>query len=238
MPTDQAIFTSLQRRGKAGYHLVSRSPGVSEAEAAALTRWSPSHGSLTTDEVNQVSVNFHALTSGRFVLSRTVLGRPEFSGRGGRQIYTHALLLDLDTIKRSRFRPFLIYRDALALGHLFYRPEPPVVLPKIELCSYFPKPAANNVSATARALGVPVFDSILTQLNAGQPVVLPFSGDRAMLAESLIDQLEPEAVLAISFATSLNPSSVRPFVLHVVAPSSEERSAAKGIGARPTRADL
>jgi hypothetical protein len=229
---DQAIFTSLERRGKAGYHLVARSTGVSESEAAALVRWCPSHGALIVDEGNSASVNFHPLASGRFVLARTVMGRPEFSGRGGRQVYTHALLLDLDAVRTSGYRPFLIYRDALALGHLHYRPEPPVTLPRVELCSFFPKRTAGTTSAIGRALGLPVFDSVLAQLNAGQHVVLPFDGDRAALAETLIDQLEPETVLATSFATSLSPSSMRPFVLHVVAPAGRESAAATGIPAR------
>jgi hypothetical protein len=62
--------------------------------------------------------------------------------------------------------------------------------------------------------------------------VLPFEGDRAALAETLVDQLEPETVLATSFATSLSPSSMRPFVLHVVAPAGRESAAATGIPAR------
>ena len=48
---EQAIFTSLPRRGKAGYHLVARSPGVTDAEAKALATWSPSHGALIVDAV-------------------------------------------------------------------------------------------------------------------------------------------------------------------------------------------
>ena len=44
MLAEQAIFTSLARRGKSGYHLVARSPGVTESEASALATWSPSHG--------------------------------------------------------------------------------------------------------------------------------------------------------------------------------------------------
>ena len=49
MPADQAIFTSLVRRGKSGYHLVARSPGITEAEAGSLARWAPSHGGLIVD---------------------------------------------------------------------------------------------------------------------------------------------------------------------------------------------
>ena len=237
MRADQVIFTSLERRGKAGYHAVARSPGVTDSEATVLSRWCPSHGGLSADEFNLASVNFHPLSSGRFALGRTVEGRPEFSGRGGRQVYTHVLLIELEHLKRSGFRPFLIYRDALALGHLHYRPEPRAVLPPAELSSYFPKRETETWSATAKALGAPVFESVIGQLNAGQPVVLPFDGDRAELAESLTGRLETEAVLTTSFATSLQPSSVRPFLLHIVAGNSS-RLPKVGIDPGRPRADL
>ena len=215
---DQAVYTSLDRRGKAGYHLVARSPGVSESEASALARWCPSHDGLTVDAVNTVSVNFHPLPGGRFALSRTCQGRPEYSGRGGRQVYTHALVLDLDALRASGFSPFRIYRDALALGYPYYRPEPDATLPRVPLSGMSNGRAAVGRVANARALGLPVFDAVLSQLNAGQNVVLPYGGDRAALAESLIDQVEPDALLDTSFATSLTPSNVRPFRLHIVAP--------------------
>jgi hypothetical protein len=238
LQADQAIFTSLERRGKAGYHVVARSPGVTDGEAAAVARWCPSHGGLTVDEANRAGLSFHRLAAGRFALARTVLGRPEFSGRGGRQVYSHVLLFELDTLKRVGFRPFLLYRDALALGHFVYRPEPPASLPRVRLCSYHPKRTTEAWSATARALGVPVFDSILTQLNAGQPVVLPFAGDRVALAESLVGELDPETLLATSFATSLQPSSVRPFTLHLVAPGRGGPASPAGIETQGSRADL
>jgi len=63
---EQAIFTSLPRHGRGGYHLVSRSKGVSGQDAQAISRWSPSHGSLLQDQSNRVSVNFFSLPGGRF----------------------------------------------------------------------------------------------------------------------------------------------------------------------------
>ncbi|MFO0909555.1 MAG: hypothetical protein U0794_14570 [Isosphaeraceae bacterium] len=237
MQADQAIFTSLDRRGKAGYHIVARSPGVSDGEAAALGRWCPSHDSLIFDEANPISVNFHALPGGRFALSRTCRGRPEYSGRGGWQTYTHVLVLEVETLRKSRFRPFRIYRDALALGYFHYKTEPTASLAKVSLLTYYPKRGAETKLAAARALGLPFFDSVVTQLTAGQSVVLPFEGDRITLAESLLDQVEPEAIPDISFATSLRPSSVRPYLLHVVGAlpaetSRRDRGATSGINPR------
>jgi len=46
---------------------------VSEAEAQAISTWSPSHDSLLLDEHNRVSVNFHPLPGGRFALWARIL---------------------------------------------------------------------------------------------------------------------------------------------------------------------
>ncbi|MFO0907585.1 MAG: hypothetical protein U0794_04355 [Isosphaeraceae bacterium] len=216
MQAEQAIFTSIERRGKAGYHLVSRSSGVSEGEATALAKWSPSHDGLILDQANPVSVNFHPLPGGRFALSRTCRGRPEYSGRGGWQIYTHAIIFGIEVLRRSHYRPFHLYRDALALGLPHYRREPPTSLPQARLLSYFAPRKRETRLASARALGLPFFDSVVHQLTAGQSVVVPFQGDRIALAESLLEQVEPETIADLSFSTGLNPSSVRPYMLQLV----------------------
>lgn len=218
MYAEQAIYTSMDRRGSAGYQLMSRSPGVRDAEASAIATWSPSHGGLWSDPVNHASVNFYPLPGGRFVLSRTCEGRGEYSGRGGRQLYTHALVIGEEDLRRSGDRPFVLYRDALALGHLHYRPDPPAVLRPARLSALYPgaRGAAAADGRLARSLGPSAAESALSGLAAGRPVVLPYAGDRAALAEALVDRLPAELVRRTSFATSLRPSAVRPFALSLV----------------------
>ena len=138
MWVEQAIFTSLPRHGRGGYHLVSRSKGVSGQEAQAISRWSPSHGSLLQDQSNRVSVNFFSLPGGRFALARSCEGPPEYSGRGGRQLYTHILIIDSKTLEAVGGQPFVIYHNALALGHLFYQINPAELLEPIELPGFHP----------------------------------------------------------------------------------------------------
>jgi hypothetical protein len=216
---EQAVFTSLTRRGKSGYHVVARSAGLSESEASTLATWSPSHGGLMVDGSNRASVNFYPLPSGRFVLSRTREGRTEYSGRGGKQLYTHALILDAAKLRQAGFQPLAVYRDALALGYFHYQDDPAPVLRPVELSSLYPR---RNGDATApafsRDLGMPAVDSIDARLDAGQPVVYPYAGDRLALAEFLIGRLPPDTVMRMSFSTSLHPSSVRPYRLTLVAP--------------------
>lgn len=217
MHSDQAIYTSSSRRGKAGYHLVARSPGVTESEAAALTNWCPSHGGLIADGANRVSVNFFRLPTGRFAVARTREGRAEYSGRGAREVFTRAVIVDAARLRRAGYQPFAVYRDALALGHLAYDPNPESVLDPASLSSLYPALRPEDAfGGLGRELGDAVLASVLAQLESGRQVVLPYAGDRAALAEFLVARLSPEAALSISFATSLHPSTVRPFTLNLV----------------------
>jgi hypothetical protein len=210
---EQAIFTSLPREGKEGYHVVARSPGVSDAEAVGLATWSPSHGALVVDAANRTSLNFHPLPGGRFALGRTCEGPAEYSGRGGRQLYTHVLILELEQLKRAGGHPIVVYRDALALGHLNYRPEPKARLQPVDLCDLPRRAAPSAWADRARGLGLPPLEPLRSQLLAGQSLKVPHAGDRIALAECLLGPLPAEALLIISFATSLQPSVVRPYRL-------------------------
>jgi hypothetical protein len=216
MWAEQAVFTSLPRRGRGGYHLVSRSRGVGAADAQALARWAPSHGALISDGENPTSVNFHPLPSGRFALSRTCAGPPEYSGRGGAQLYTHLLIVDETVLQAVGFQPLLIYRDASALGCLLYQPDPSETLQPVPLSLLHLARDAAFWTERAVALGLPPLGPLQQQLQSGRPLHFAYSGDRILLAECLIGLLSPEAVKRTSFSTSLVPSSDRPFVLSLV----------------------
>jgi hypothetical protein len=212
---DQAIFTSLTRQGKSGYHVVARSPGVTETEAGAVATWAPSHGALVVDAANRLSVNFHPLPGGRYALSRTIEGLPEYSGRGGRQVYTHVLIIDLNVLKRAG-DPITLYHDAMALGRFHYRAEPSAALKPVELSLTFERRDESAWAARAKELGLPELDALRDKLSAGQSVKFPHQGDRLAVAECLIGSLSPEIMPMVSFATSLLPSSVRPYRLLLV----------------------
>jgi hypothetical protein len=212
---EQAIFTSMTRLGKSGYHVVARSPGVSEADATTLATWSPSHGALIVDPANRTSVNFHPMPNGRFALSRTCEGLPEYSGRGGRQLYTHALIVDRAALQQTFFQPFALYRDALALGHLHYRPEPEPILAPVELSLLHTRPEPDAWDERAASLNADLAP-LRARLASGDDVKLAYPGDRAALAECLIGPLDPNVIADLSFTTSLQPSAVRPYRLVLV----------------------
>jgi hypothetical protein len=213
---EQAIFTSLPRRRQGGYHLVSRSRGVGETEAQALARWAPSHGALIADEGNRISVNFAALPSGRFALSRTCAGPAEYSGRGGLQLYTHFLIVDESVLQAVGFQPFSLYHDAMALGHLVYQPDPAELLEPVPLSQLHPPRDARFWADRAVELDLPALGPLRDRLQSGHPLRFAYAGDRTALAECLIGILSPECVRRTSFSTSLVPSSARPLLLTLV----------------------
>lgn len=213
MWAEQAIFTSLSRNGQAGYHVVSRSPGVSGANVRDLAMWSPSHGALIRDASNRVSVNIHSLADGRHVLSRTCEGPPEYSGRGGRQLYTHALILEHPDYERVGGRPIALYRHALALGYLHYRIDPPQILDPVRLSEPYTTHDADHWKARAGELGVDEVETIRAELTTGGRIEMRHAGDRIILAECLFGILPPEVAASVSVSTSLQPSPSRPFRL-------------------------
>jgi hypothetical protein len=217
MRAEQAIFTSMRRGGHDGYHVVARSPGIAEADATALALWAPSHGALIVDAANRTSVNFHALPSGRLALSRTCEGPAEYSGRGRRQLYTHALLLEPEALRAAGAGPLAVYRDAMALGLLRYRVDPGPALPPAELGSCHPAAPAATWAARARVLGLEGLADLGARLAAGEAVRLRYAGDRIALAECLLGLLPAAAAAGASFSTSLQPSAVRPYRIILIA---------------------
>lgn len=218
MKADQAVFTSLNRRnGMSGYHLVARSNGVSDPEVRELSAWSPSHGALIVDAGNQTSVNFHPLASTqRFALSRTCQGPAEYSGRGGRQLYTHILILSENDFKTARVSAFEIYRDAMALGHLHYQSNPDPALPSVELSAIHRRRSPESWERRAEEWGLPPLQPMLNELRAGRTFHYAYSGDRIALAECLVGALDSRILPKISFSTSLKPSTMRPYRLCLV----------------------
>lgn len=218
--SDQAIFTSLARSTRSGYHLVARSGGVVESEARRLSVGSPTEGALIVDSENRTSVNFGMLPSGRYGLSRTCEGPAEYSGRGGRQVYTHTILIGADALARWGWHPIRLYRALRAQGVFIYEPNPPEVLDGVELPSCH---AARDSGARSD-----VTSGLLEAVERQGAVVWPYRGDRLRLIEDLLDDLPESEREALSFTTGLRPSSARPVRVALVGEEREEDSPRRG----------
>lgn len=130
---EQAIFTSARTSSKDGYQLVAWSPGISSDDARQLAVWGPAHDSMIVEDPMDVSLNFHPLGDHKFCVSRTVLGAPEYSGRGGRQVYTHCFVLDADSFKKFHNDPFRVLSAALAIHDLRPGATLPTDLPSMKM---------------------------------------------------------------------------------------------------------
>jgi hypothetical protein len=129
------------------------------------------------------------------------------------------LIIDEAVLRAAAFQPFAIYLDALALGYFQFQPNPEAVLDRVRLSQLHQCRDANFWAERAAELGLPALGTLRDRLLSGQPARFAYAGDRAALAECLIGMLPPDVVRRTSFATSLVPSSVRPFILTLVDPS-------------------
>ena len=102
------------------------------------------------------------------------------------------------------------------MGYVFYQPDPSEVLEPVWLSQLHPSGNADFWADKADALGLPPLEPLRKQLQSGHRLWFAYSGDRIALAECLMGLLSPEIVKATSFATSLVPSSDRPFVLSLI----------------------
>ncbi|WP_165224501.1 GAP1-N2 domain-containing protein [Aquisphaera insulae] len=221
MWAEQAIFTSILRQGRGGYHLIARSPGVGDEDAHAISRWSPSHGSLDLDAENSAGVSFYALPSGRFALARSCEGPPEYSGRGGLQLYTHTLVLDEKAMNSVGWQPLAAYQNAMAVGALIYDACPPISLRTVRIPELFVPLGPKDWEARGITLKLPPLRPIRDRILAGRPIQVAHAGDRVDLATCLLGMLTPELRRKVSFAASLQPSTVRPFLLSIVRPERQ-----------------
>lgn len=210
---EQAIFTSLERREHTGYHLVSRSRGIHDDAAAAIARWSAAHGALEADEQNQASLQFFPVSPERYALARTCAGPPEYSGRGGEQLYTHLLVFDPRAFGPGEDQIVALYRIALAIGLWCYRQDPPRNLEAVKL----PRPRAplspHDVRARASELGLAHPEPLLEDLARGEAVQIVSPADRIELLECVLRMRSREDSDILSCATSLKPSACRPYRL-------------------------
>ena len=220
MQVEQAVFTSLRSSRLQGYHLAARSPGIDSQLAADLTQWGPSHDSLSDSRLEADSLNFHPLGDGRFVLSRSVRGEPEYSGRGGLQIVTVMLVLRQEHVEAFEADALALARTARAGGLLRYVRDLPESLPTAEVpdsSTYrwrkpdFPAhPDERTVVQAARLL------------DNGERVALCGRLDREEVLARLIARSSPEARFQLSFTTGLKPSLHRDFRLHFLPESGSK----------------
>ena len=209
MDVEQAVFASSERGGMKGYQLVAKSAGIDRACAQELCRWAPTQ--MRSDDPADWTINFFPLPPNRVAVTRTVLGGPEYSSRGGTQVVTLILLLNEDQFDVYGCDAIAVAKSAMAMGwmrmplDLNRAPLPLVELPRYPI---FPDTDADrepSSEAIARAI-----DSV----SSGQRVAI--IGDPRPLesASQVIARLDVPMRRVCSFSTGLAPVVRRPFQIH------------------------
>ena len=213
MQVDQATFTSAQTHHLQGYHLVSRSHGITSEIASSLSTWGPSHASLAEESRTASSLNVFPVGNGKFALSRTFFGGPEYSSRGGLQVVTRFLVFRSDQLAGYENDFTAIARIALAVGELRLQSEISERLPMVD----FP---ASSVIASAPLQGnqhddqSPSFAELKHSVQENRRAAVVGCANPLDLMERVIRSVPVQNRLQISFTTGLNPSVHRPFLLH------------------------
>lgn len=209
MLVEQAIFTSVRGRRSQGYHLVAQSPGVDSELSRFLCTWGPSHASLLCDSPLAESINFSAITPEWYALSRTTHGGPEYSGRGGLQVFTRFLLLRRKQLACFQNDPLALVRTARTLGHLRLHLAPPDQLEPIDLPDH-----TMMLREQSSCNAILPMDEVMRILQFQNRVaILGLSDPYPTLAQ--IFRNTPSADrLNLSFTTGLKPSVHREFRLH------------------------
>lgn len=217
MHIEQAIFTSAKSDRASGYHLVARSPGITEIDARDLAAWGPSHDSLLDSEAGTLreepfSDNFFPLACGAYCISRTTAAGAEYSQRGGVQVYTQCLVLHPDTLARFANNPLAVLRAATASGAITVLEHIPAALPAIELGGRTPPVDRAILAQACSELGATVIARLVAAALANP--ALSIAGARAELAiTALLNCLPVACRLPFSFSTGLKHSARRPFRL-------------------------
>jgi hypothetical protein len=223
MKVEQAVFTSTSNSVNQGYQLVARSPAIGEAIAQQLCRWGPSHGSLLNESQTAESLNFHLLGKDLCALSRSVLGGPEYSHRGGLQVVTRTLIFHTSLLASFDYNPSWILRTALALGYLRLYCGSDAKLPSISFpdasrigCFTRRSPSASgNEGAVSEACQM---------LLLGRSVAITGATDAQATLYRILSFVPPAERARMSFTTGLRPCVHRPFRLHVLSHASPDLS--------------
>lgn len=213
MHVDQAIFTSVQNGRVQGYQLAARSAGVDDRLAQALIRWGPSHAALCGVDPTAESINFHLVCNGRFALSRTVYGGPEYSDRGGFQLHTQFVIFDGEYLSKYDYNPVALFRLARTEGGLQWSPGfspqlPPVQIPEANAAAFWPLPPSEWEDAFAK--------TIYERVRRRERLAITQCFHPLPLLQRLFHRFRDSQRLDISFTTGLKPTANRPFLLHLL----------------------
>jgi GTPase-associated protein 1, N-terminal domain type 2 len=208
---EQAVFSSKVGRTVSGYHLVARSPGINEEVAGELSRWSPSHGALPGRERNAVGYSFFRLGPRRLAIGRTVHGLPEYSGRGGLQVFTRYLVVSQSLFESWGCDATRFMLLARSQGWLQWEPGIRNELPALTATA---KWALRDPPHRIHGLQ-PLFERMKRHLKAGDRVAVIGADYPYEVLQMFLQGLDATEKCDLSFGAGLKPAADRAFRLQL-----------------------
>ena len=214
MQIPQMIYGSSDRGDARGYQLLGQSRGINDRLTGQFSRWAPSHGALQCSDAESCSVNFTSVQGDKFIVSRTIHGGPEYSGRGGLQVVTIGLVFEAEQLALYGNHPLDVVHTAVALGQMIFPRSirkllHPATLPRRP----FPRRAAGRLSDRE----IKLVDEARHLLEARDKVVVIGSKDPVAFVDRLFDHLGDADPILFNFSTGLKPSNSREVSLQFLA---------------------
>jgi hypothetical protein len=209
---EQAVFTSSNRGRIKGYQLVSKSAGIDRSLSQELCRWAPTRSSSENSEV--WSLNCFPLANDFFAITRTTLGGPEYSGRGGTQVVTMILALRNEQLEPYDFNAVAFTRTALAMGYLKLPLDLECEQLPLATLPAFPLNRTPFDADLSNSRSDALIEKASDLIDAGHRVAIVGLIDPMLYVDHLIEKLSIDERRRFSFTTGLAPSVQRPFHAH------------------------
>ena len=210
---EQAIFASSDRGRMKGYQVVAMSPGIDRGMVQEISRWAPTK--LPSNDCKAWTVNYFPLSHETVAITRTVLGGPEYSGRGGIQVVTSILVLTNDQFIAYGCNAIALVESAMAMGYLRLPLHPerevlePAILPSRAIIE---SPMRGNEQEEDE--DQELLDQVTALIQSTRRVAIIGLSDPVQSISHLVPRLSMEARRSLSFTTGLSPAVRRPFQLH------------------------
>lgn len=211
---EQAVFSSSNRGSMKGYQLVAKSSGIDRDTGNELSRWAPTR--LIDDDPTHWTINAFPISGERYAVSRTVIGGPEYSGRGASQVVTLFLVLRDQQFSRYLHNPILLAKTAMAMGKLRLPIDPAQErLPTVELPGeplYQIPDLMQHPDDESELFGL--LAEVTQLIHQAKRVAVVGPHDPIETAAALVPRIETETRTRFSFTSGLAPAIRRPFQLH------------------------
>lgn len=224
MQLGQVIIASVDSKTEQKNEWVSRSANIDDQLTETLCRWSPGQQELASGQTE--SINFFPTKCGKLALSRSVVGGLESGRGGGRRTISYIAVIEPNQLNGYHNNAVLLTRVLQSMGMLFLQTGATATLPELQLpdCSYvksenhFHSGSSGDFEKVVRAIEIHHQVVII-----GQPNPLAFLGE-------FLGTVPLANRHRISFATGMNLSEERPFILQFfreLNPSLEKQLASR-----------